>query len=304
MIRALLGSSIALAAFFTGLFLLKESLVSLRSAAAPLIGRAAGGPIRGVLSGFAATAIVQSSSAVNAAVVGFVAAGILRLEQAFAVVLGANVGTTLTGQIVAFGSFELAAGCLGAGFALAFIGPKKAKRMGAALAGLGGIFFGLYALGRALGPAGLHAFGIDLLARIGGGARAVLVGALATAVIQSSSATTGILIGLADAGALPVDAAIAAALGCNVGTVITTILVSLSAGREARRTAFADLLFNAGGVLAALPILPYLPQAMALISPSPGRQVANAHTLFNLVTVLLAIPFLRPMCRLVKRLVR
>jgi Na+/phosphate symporter len=290
---------VALAIFFCSLFLLKESLEALQPRVGPWLRRATGHPLQGALLGFLVTALIQSSSATNSMVVGLVAAGVLRLKHAFAVILGANVGTTITGQIVALGLGDLGLPLLVAGFFLQWVPRPGIHAGGKALMGVGGLFYGLWALGGSLAQLGAASgLGAFLAAAQASDGASLAAGALLTAVVQSSSAVTSLLVGLADAGVLPVRAAIAATLGSNIGTVTTTILASLSGGPLARRAAWLDLGFNLLGALIALVFMPYLAPWLAGLAVAPGRQVAHAHTLFNVITVAVALPFVDRIARL------
>lgn len=299
-----LGIVVALGIFFLAIVLLKSSLARFEPVIGPLLRRGLHRPWAGVLAGVAATAVVQSSSATNAVAVGFVAAGLIGFPHAFAIALGANIGTTLTPQLAAFGSLEM-------GFLVLMIGllaqlPKSEpiRIVGAALGGVGGMFIGLWAisgvmsqvLGSNLSPETML---IDVSVSDG---VAMVYGMLVTGIVQSSSAVVSLLVGLAEADVLPVQTAIAAMIGANVGTVTTTILVALWGGAEARRTALADLLFNGIGLLVVWPFLALFASGMETLSDAPGRQVAHAHTIFNLMSVAVILPFIRPFCRIVMRL--
>lgn len=295
--QPLLGAALALAIFFSSLQLLKRALVVLHPWARPFLSRAVGSPLRGAAAGLLVTAAIQSSSATNSVAVGLVAAGALRLEEALAVILGANVGTTLTGQLVAYGSSDLGAPLIALGLLLRALRRPAARAAGEAAAAVGGLFFALGALGQALSLLGDGAASRWLAAALESDLKAAAAGLGLTAVLQSSSAVTGLLIGLAEAGAVPPRAAIAACLGSNVGTVTTTLLAGLPGGPLARRAALYDLAFNALGAALLLPFVSHLAAGTAAIAASAGRQVAHAHTLFNAATVLLALPFVRPVGR-------
>lgn len=299
------GIALALAIFFSGFVLLRRTLVALEPRVRPALSLAVGSPLRGALTGFAVTLVIQSSSATNSVAVGLVSAGLLRLEEALALILGANVGTTFTGQLVAFGLADAGLPLIGAGLLLQVLRAPAARHAGAAAMAVGGIFYGLWALGAslsALGEGATLAKWFDAV--LASDLAALGAGAALTAVVQSSSAVTGLLIALADAGSLPVRAAVAAALGSNVGTVTTTLLASLPGGPLARKAALCDLAFNALGVVMGYASLPHAPDWLAMIASTPGRRVAHAHTLFNVVTVLLALPFVRPVARWLERRAR
>lgn len=296
------GIALAVATFFCGLFLLRDALRSFERDLRPLLQRELTSPLRGVVAGALAAAVLQSSSATNAVAVALAGGGLLSLKQAVSLVLGANVGTTLTGQLAAFHSDTLGLLAFALGSFVAFVGAGRTRRAGWALAGLGGLLFGLDLMEAALrsGGGGVAAVmrGLEGLSD----AEALLAGAFATAVIQSSSAATATLIALAEAGAVGVRTAVAAALGCNVGTVVTTLVAGFSSGVAARRVAVADLLFNVAGAVLFLPLLPLLVRVVGALSGSPGRQIAHAHTLFNLITVAMVLPFIDLCCAALERL--
>lgn len=303
MTRGLIGFLLGLAIFFSGLLLVKGSAQGLETRIGPFLRSAVRRPLWGVVVGFCVTAVLQSSSATNAATVGFVAAGVLTFRQAFPVVLGANIGTTLTGQLIAFGLYDLGLPLMVVGFSIGIFSRGGSRSVGAVGAGLGGILFGLQFMSQALVPLTEHPLflSILMLSNTHDGA-AVVGGTLMTAVVQSSSAVTGLLVGLTDTGVFPVRGAVAACLGSNVGTVFTTILAAVTGGTAARRTAFADLLFNIFGVMLFFPILgPYVHWIEGL-SSDPGRQVAHAHTFLNVFTVFIVLPFLHPICSWIERL--
>ncbi len=308
----LLFAGIALLGFFGGLALLKSALARLEPHLGPWLRTGINSSSRAFFAGLALTVVIQSSSATNVMVVALVAAGVFDLRRAFGVVLGANVGTTVTGQIVAFGTLELGLVLLGAALALQLppvriIPLGKLMRLGEwgeALGGLGCVFASLWCVGRLLQPlvdggnltAYVEAITSSQVAALG-------FGVVVTAIVQSSSAVTGLVIGWVDSGGLPVSAGIAAALGSNIGTVATTILASVSSGYAARRLAVADMLFNVLGVLLVWPAIGYFEAIVRTLSLDPGRQIAHAHTLFNVITAVAVFPFLTPFCRLVERLV-
>ena len=296
--HALLGVILALAIFFCSLWLLKGALAGLEPSVGPLLAPA-GNPVKGALLGFLATALIQSSGTTDSIAVTMVATGALRVRHALAIILGANVGTTMTAQLVAFGLHELGLPLLAVGLVVQLVPHRAARSAGCALMGVGGLFYGLWALGRSLAHLS-EALGLSLFVVSGqmSDLAAVTSSAALTAIVQSSSAVTRLLVGLADSGSIPVRAAIGGVLGSNVGTVTTTLLASLAGGVFSRRTALLDLCFNLAGVVIVFPLLRYAPSCMAALTALPGRQVAHAHTLFNLVTVALALPWVGVVGRL------
>ncbi len=247
--------------------------------------------VRGLFTGVLTTSLVQSSSIVNSTMVVLVDSGVLAIPQALGVILGANIGTTITAQIVALPVERASVPLLLAGMILIYACKRPA--LGTAVCSLGAVFFGLSYTTVVLAPfLRLPVVQGILLELTGTPLRACLVGAVLTSVVQSSSAVTGLVVGLAGRNLLALPAAVGVALGSNVGTVITTLLASLGRSRASRATALGDVLFNLGGVLLILPVFSLFLQLVRFFSTHPSRQVAIAHTLFNLITALATLPLL------------
>ena len=273
--------------------------------------------VTGMLTGALVTAIIQSSSVTTVLTVGFVTAGILSLTQAVGIIFGANIGTTLTAQIIAFKITAYALLMVAAGFGMMFTVKKESvKQYGAMLMGLGLIFLGMDLMSEAMKP--LRSYGpfLDLLARMENPFLGILVAAAFTALVQSSSATTGIVIVLASQGVITLPAGIALILGSNIGTCITALLASLGKPLEARRTGMVHILFNVFGVALWVGLVSYLARIVIWMSPEAAglsgmeklaaempRQVANAHTVFNVANTLIFLPFTSMFARLAVRLV-
>jgi phosphate:Na+ symporter len=287
------GFGLGVTIFLLGLRLMSTALGSaagrrLRG----LLARFVKTPLQGALLGAAATAAVQSSSAVAATVVGLVNARIFTLSQAFAVILGANVGTTITAQLIAFDLDRFAPLMMAAG--LVSVWGWRRRTVGEALFGFGSLLFGLALINRALLPwldSGAARFALTSL--VGERWQAVLVGIGVTAVVQSSSAVTGFVVALAQAETITLQAAVCISLGSNIGTVLTTLIASIGTSRESKAAALADLTFNVLGVLLVLPLLDPFLAVVARTSTQLPRQIANAHTLFNLGTAVIALPLIR-----------
>lgn len=246
---------------------------------------------RSFLTGIGTTCLIQSSSVVNSTMVVLVDSGVLEMRQALGVMLGANIGTTLTAQIMALPVEKAILPLLFGGLLLIYVGRRP--NMGKAVFSLGAVFFGLtFTTGILVPILDLPAVQRLLLEITGSFPRACLVGVILTALVQSSSAVTGLVVSLAGSNLLALPAAIGIAIGSNVGTVITTLLASLGKSRASKATAYADFLFNLGGALLILPVYPLFLRLVQLISSSPGRQVAHAHTLFNIITAAIALPLL------------
>ncbi|MDA3845271.1 MAG: Na/Pi cotransporter family protein [Vallitaleaceae bacterium] len=249
----------------------------------------------GVLVGIVVTGVIQSSSATTVMVVGFVNAGVMKLTQAVGVIMGANVGTTITGQLVSFSLEVYAPIAVGIGVFLMMIAKEdKTKNFAQILIGFGILFIGMDFLKDALKPLReIDAFSDAMVGLSHNPFLGVLVGFLLTFMLQSSSASIGILIALASQGVLPLEAAVPILYGDNIGTCTTAMLSSIGTGRNARRAAIIHLVFNVIGTLLFIVFL--TKPIMALVqnwNPSDiGRQIANTHTVFNIANVLIQLPF-------------
>lgn len=251
--------------------------------------------IKGVLVGAAITAVIQSSSATTVMVVGFVNSGLMTLKQAVWVIMGANIGTTITGQLIALdiGAIAPLFAIAGVG-AIMFIKSEKVHHISSIFAGLGILFMGMDMMGAAMSPLKESEAFISLMTKFDNPLLGILVGALFTAVIQSSSASVGILQALASTGMIPLSSAVFVLFGQNIGTCITAVLASIGMKVNAKRTAVIHLLFNIiGTVLFTVICLvtPYVTWIEAMTPGDPVAQIANAHTVFNIVTTLLLLPF-------------
>ena len=251
--------------------------------------------VKGVLVGAAITAVIQSSSATTVMVVGFVNSGLMTLKQAVWVIMGANIGTTITGQLIALdiGAIAPLFAIAGVG-AIMFIKSEKVHHISSIFAGLGILFMGMDMMGAAMSPLKESEAFISLMTKFDNPLLGILVGALFTAVIQSSSASVGILQALASTGMIPLSSAVFVLFGQNIGTCITAVLASIGMKVNAKRTTVIHLLFNIiGAVLFTVICLvtPYVTWIEAMTPGDPVAQIANAHTVFNIVTTLLLLPF-------------
>ncbi|MGK2907199.1 MAG: Na/Pi cotransporter family protein [Desulfuromonadales bacterium] len=280
--------------------------------------------IIGTLVGIAVTAMIQSSSATTVMVVGFVNAGLMSLVQSIGVILGANIGTTVTAQLIAFKitKYALPAIGLGAGFKL-FSRNRKWSYFGEILLGFGLLFFGLSIMKSGFDPLKSSEEFRQLFLAVGSNhLLGVLIGAVLTIIVQSSSATIGLTIALASSGVLSFDASVALILGENIGTTITANLAAIGTNLAARRTAFAHFLFNTLGVCYMLVIFPYFLQFISAITPGDAdfiiqtqdqvarmdgelgdkpfiaRHIANTHTMFNIVNTIIFLPFIGLLAKL------
>jgi len=262
----------------------------------------------GVAVGAFVTAILQSSSATTVMMVGFVNAGLLQLQQAIGVIIGANVGTTITGQLIAFKIDKYSLPIIAIGFAMIMFSRRnRTKRWGEAVLGFGLLFLGLSIMKDTLSPLGGSSMVRDFFIRFSEQPiLGVFAGMLATMLIQSSSATVGLTMALAAAGLIDIRGAICLVLGENIGTTITAQIASIGANKAAKRTAWAHTLFNSAGVIVMLIIMYTTDFYVNLVRSTSNdvmRQVANSHTFFNVLNAAVFIGFVGPIARLVRRIV-
>lgn len=248
----------------------------------------------GVLVGALITAVIQSSSATTVMVVGFVNAGMMTLTQAVWIIMGANIGTTITGQLIALDAGAAAPLIAFFGVILIIFAKKeKIRYVGSILAGLGILFIGMDMMGSSMEPLAQSQSFISLLTKFRNPLLGILAGTVFTAIIQSSSASVGILQALAGSGIVTLDSAAFILFGQNIGTCITAFLAAIGANRNAKRTTIIHIMFNVIGTIIftilcmTTPLIPFL-QGMTESAP---KQIANLHTLFNVVTTLLLLPF-------------
>ena len=259
----------------------------------------------GLFLGTIITSIIQSSSATTVMVVGFVNAGLMTLTQAIPVILGANIGTTITAQLIAFNLTDYALPIVGLGsFMYIFAKRRKARQIGEAILGFGTLFLGLSIMGSAVKTLGSGSAIHNAFAAVSNNPfLGIFVGMIATAIVQSSSVTTGIVIIMAGMGLLDLSGAIPIILGTNIGTCITAMLASIKTNLTARRTAIAHVLFNIIGTVIAMLMLPVYISIATSTSANIGRQVANVHTLFNVFNAMLFIGFVPLFVNLIKKIV-
>ncbi len=257
----------------------------------------------GAFAGAFVTSVIQSSSVTTVLVVGFISAGLMNLTQSIGVIMGANIGTTITAQIIAFKITKVALLMVAAGFALLFCSKnEKLKHYGHMVMGLGLIFFGMQVMSDGTKPLRDYQPFIDMMRQMDNPLWGILVAAGFTAVVQSSSATTGIIIVLAGQGFISLEAGIALVFGANIGTCVTAMLASIGKPREAVRASLVHVFFNVAGVVIWLPFIGYLAWLVGGLGDTP-RQIANAHTLFNISNTLIFIWLTTPMAALVIYLV-
>ncbi len=311
-----LGGGLAL--FLYGMRRMSESLKTVAgSGMKDLLARLTANRFTAAAAGATITAVIQSSSVTTVLVVGFISAGLLNLGQSIGVILGANVGTTITAQVLAFQVYKYGLLLIAAGFFTeVFARRERVRHWGTAAMGLGLIFFGMELMSIATGPLREWPVFIEIMKNMSNPVLAVLAGAAFTAIVQSSSATTGIVIVLASQGLISLESGIGLILGANVGTCVTAFVSALGRPREAMQAAWAHVIFNVAGVLIWIFLIDQLADLVRAISPvSAGlqgleraavdtpRQIANAHTLFNLANLAIFIWFTGPLAALVERIV-
>ncbi len=251
------------------------------------------------------TGLIQSSSATSVMLVGFVSAGLMSFRQTLAVILGADIGSTLTVQLIAFHIYDYALLLVGIGLtSILFARNVQFRNAGQGVLGFGFVFFSLKIMIEAMMPLP----GNDLLRQVfvaltGAPFIGIMLSAAFTALIHSSAATMGIALALAKSGLIPLPAAIYIILGANIGTCATAFIAGLRAPAEARRVAWAHVLFKVFGVVLFLPFLGPFGRVVSSTTPDLARQIANANTLFNVVMALLFLPFLGLFSKLIVKLV-
>lgn len=261
--------------------------------------------LMGVFVGTIVTAIIQSSSATTVMVVSFVNAGLMSLTQATGVILGSNIGTTITAQMVSFKLEVVAPIFIGVGAILMMAAKKKkTKELAVISVGFGILFMGMGMMSSSMEPISeLQSFKNFILVVGTNPLLGVFVGVVMTAVLQSSSATTAILVALATAGTIDMKVAFPMVLGCNIGTCVTAIIASLTANRTAKKAALIHLLFKIFGTILFLPFVSQVVKIVAHMTPDNlGRQVANAHTIFNIVITVVMLPVSTYVVKLVDRM--
>ena len=296
MILTLLGG---LGVFLIALKIMSENLESVAgNKLKNVFNKISSNRFAGIAVGTGVTAVIQSSSATTVMVVGFVNAGVMTLKQATAIIMGANIGTTVTAQIVALQSlpvtaFFAALACVGA--FMTMLGKDKVNRAGQIVGSIGMIFVGLDVMSAAMSSFSGSETVTNVMASISNPFLLLLIGMVITAIIQSSSATTSILITMAGAGLMTLENAIFITLGINIGTCITAVLASIGATVNGKRASVIHLMFNVFGSLVffilalCLPIDEWLQAAF----PEIETQIAMFHTIFNVTTTILLVGFIK-----------
>ncbi len=270
-----------------------------------ILDRATSRPIRGAFFGMIATAILQSSSLLMVTMIGLINANMMTLAQAVGVMMGKEIGTTITAQIVAFrvGDFSLLVIVIGL-ILYEFVPRRRWRSTGQVILGFGILFLGMEIMSGSLEEISHLQVVQDWLVLMGQSyGPGILAGIIATAVIQSSSAITGLVVAMGLSQTISLNGAIAILLGANIGTCVTGLLASIRLSRSSKRASIAQILINIIGVLLFLPFLVPFTDFISMTSSSLARQIANAHTIFNVIVSVVLFPFIRPLSRLSEILV-
>ena len=312
------GLAGGLALFLFGMDLMTASLKILAGGRMKaMLGRFTANRFKAVFAGALVTAVAQSSSVTTVLLIGFISSGLMSLSQSMGVIMGANIGTTLTAQIVAFKVTAYALVVIAVGFGVSFASKNERwQGYGRVMLGLGLVFFGMNLMSEATRPLSTFAPFVQAMQHMDHPLIGLAASALFTAMVQSSSATTGVIIVLASQGLITLEAGITLAFGANVGTCATAYLAAIGKPRAALQAAAVHTLFNVAGVAVWIGLIDPLADLVRAISPmSPElsglarlaadtpRQIANAHTLFNIANTLLFIGLTGPATRLIRWLV-
>jgi phosphate:Na+ symporter len=302
-----------LGVLMTGMKMLSEGLErSAGTSMRKLFGKISNNRFASIGVGAVATVLVNSSAATTVMVIGFVNAGLMSLLQATAIIMGANIGTTLTGVIIALSGFSLStymAVLAFAGVVLSMASKNdKIKKIGSAITGLGLMFVGLSFMSDAFKSQIIASALESVFLKVDFPLVLILIGIVCTALFQSSAAMTAIVVTMSGAGIIPLSSALFVILGTNIGTCVTAILASFGASTNAKRTAMIHLLFNAiGTVFFTVLIWIFRSQAVWILerlSDNPQMRVALFHVIFNVFTTAMLVPFMKPLTRLATLLVR
>jgi len=267
-----------------------------------LLAKLTGTPFKGLLVGTAVTGILQSSSATTVMVVSFVDTGLMTLTQAIGVILGADIGTTVTAQLMAFKVLDLAYVCALLGAALCILCHKKRnKQIGVGLIGFGLLFIGMQMMAAPMSylkenPQIMTIFGDHIFL-------AFLSGLAITLLVQSSSATVGLTMAITAQGVIPLETAIAIIFGDNIGTTITAVLASLGGNRAAKQAACAHVMIKVTSAIIMFPLIPFYTSLIKMTSSDMSRQVANAHTIFSLIMATMFIGIVPQYAKFIKKII-
>jgi len=302
----ILGVIGGLGLFIFGMFLLSDSLKRLSlGLLKAMLEKVTTGRIRSAMMGAFVTAAIQSSSATSVIVIGFLNAGFIPLVAAIAIMIGANVGTTVTAQLIAFKFTAIAPLFVFIGAVTSLAAKKdKHKNKGRALLGFGLLFLGLAMMSSSVKPLAENDMIRDAFVSFGSSPLlGILTGLVVTAVLQSSSTTTGMIIAFASVGLLDLTASVYLIFGVNIGTCVTAGLASIGGNLSSKRLALGHTLFNVAGALIMLPLVPLYLQYVPLTSGDIARQVANSHTAFNVINALIFLPMAPLLVNLLNRMI-
>jgi len=314
LVMTLLGG---LALFLMGIAQLSDSLRAVAGQGMRnLLARLTNNRFMSAFTGAFVTAVIQSSTVTTVLVVGFVSAGLITLSQSVGVIMGANIGTTVTAHVIAFKITQYALLLVAVGYATTFFTrSERSKHLGNILLGLGLLFLGMEVMSQATYPVRTYQPMVEMLRSLDNPVIAIMVSALFTAIVQSSSATTGIVIVFASQGLVSLEIGILLAFGANIGTCLTALLASIGRTRAALQAAMIHVFFNIVGVIIWLPFVDQLVVLVREVSPvsdligidkiaeEAPRQIANAHTVFNVINTLIFIGFTGLIAGLVSRII-
>lgn len=261
-------------------------------------------PLTAFLTGTLLTALVQSSTAVTVITIGFVNAGVINFYQTVGIILGTNVGTCITAQMISFRLENLALPAIGLGALLMIIPNRRSMRyLGQSIVGFGVVFLGIGTMSDSLEPLRHSPVFVKILGQVSSNAFVgVIAGALFTALIHSSATTAGVVMALSGQGLVDLPIAIAIILGSNVGTCVTGVLAAIGTPTAAKQVAAAHVLLNVLGVAAIMPFINPFADLVAATAADLPRQIANAHTIFNVLSSILVLPFSRQFAALVQKI--
>ena len=318
-IKILFGLFGGLAIFIFGMNMMSECLQKVAGdKMKKILSMLTRNPVLGVLAGAVTTAVLQSSSATTVMAIGFVSAGLMTLPQAISIILGANIGTTMTAQIIAFKITDYIYLFIAIGFIIFFVSKKeKVRNIGQTIFAFGLLFEGIEIMGSVMKPLASSPVFTDLMSKVSGiPVLGVCVGTLMTLVVQSSSATIAVLQNFASQAAadgttsiIGLAGAIPILLGDNIGTTITALLASVGQSKDAKRTAVAHSVFNISGAFIFIWIIKPFASFIQYISPKGAeveviaRQIANAHTTFNIVMTLIWLPLIGVLVKIVMAII-
>lgn len=312
-----MGLAGGLALFLYGLARLTDALQAVAGTGLQaMLARMTGNRVKALLTGAAVTAVIQSSSVTTVMLVGFVSSGLMNLRQTVGVILGADIGTTVTAQLVAFRVSHQSLWLVAAGFLLMSLDRRNHfGRYGQLLLGFGLVLYGMDVMSQAMGPLRDYPPLVDLLHDVGSPWTALALATAFTALVQSSSAAMGVFIALSMQGLVPLETGIALMLGANLGTCVTAALAAIGKPRDAVRVALVHVLFKLVGVVLVIGLIPLFAELVRALSPAGAagggmaqfaaevpRQLANAHTLFNVGVALSCLPLAHLFARLAEHL--